>query len=395
MPRANRIAFVCPRFAEHGTVGGAETLLKALAERAAADGRQVDFLTTCATNHFTWENTVPPGTRTFGGLNVTFFPVDADRNVAAFLNLQDAIDKRRALSRSDEEAWIGHSVNSRALMAHLRENRDHYDRIITGPYLFGVAYHAALVAPEKTLLVPCLHDEPFAYLSIMRDVFHRVGGILFNIEAEQQLADRLYDLNGKGAVVGMGIEDRGADPRAFARRRGLDRPYVAYCGRREPLKGTPILLDYLHAFRSRTGRDVGLVLTGSGAYEAPEALLPAVLDLGFVDEQEKREVMAGATCFIHPSLMESFGIVLLEAWLAGAPALVHAKGVVLREQCRRSGGGLWFRHYPDFEEALIRLLDDPALRQRLGDAGRRYVLDVYAWPAVERRLFAALDGGAE
>lgn len=391
MQESRRIAFVCPRFAEHGTVGGAETLLKALAERAAAAGREVDFLTTCATNHFTWENTVEAGTRKFGNLNVTFFPVNEDRDVNTFLGIQGSIDKRMRISRAEEEAWIANSVNSRSLIQHLRDNADRYDRIVTGPYLFGIAYFASQVAPAKTVLVPCLHDEPFAYLTIMHDLFHDVGNIIFNTEPEKQLAHRLYDLPDRGTVVGMGLEPFSADSQAFAKRTGMVQPYVMYAGRREVLKGTPLLTEYMHTFRQRTGRDVRMVFTGSGQIDAPDAMRDAIIDLGFVGEQEKHEAMAGAVCFVHASVNESLGIVLLESWLAGAPCLVHAKGVVLQDQCERSGGGLWFRHYPDFEECLLRLLDDHTLRDALAAAGRRFVLEQYRWEAVEKRLLAALD----
>lgn len=392
MPRAQRIAFVAPRFAEHGTVGGAETLLKALAERAATAGREVEFLTTCATNHFTWKNVVPPGTRTFGPLKVTFFPVNDDRDVTKFLEVQSAIDRRRPLSRADEEAWITHSVNSRALIDHLTTHQDRYDAIVAGPYLFGVTYFTSLVAPEKTFLVPCLHDESFAYLSIMRDMFRSVAGFLFNTEPEKALAIRLYDTGRDGAVVGLGMDDFTVDPRAFARKHGITQPYVIYSGRREAMKGTPLLTDYLNVFRERTGRDVRIVFTGSGPIDAPESLRDAMLDVGFVSEQEKHEAMAGAVCFIHPSVNESLGIVLLEAWLAGTPALVHAKSEVLRDQCLRSGGGLWFRYYPEFEECLLRLLDDADLRRRLGASGGDYVRRHYSWPAVEARMLRTLDG---
>ena len=116
-----------------------------------------------------------------------------------------------------------------------------------------------------------------------------------------------------------------------------------------------------------------------------------IIDAGFVSEQEKREAMAGSVAFIHPSVNESLGIVLLESWLARTPALVHAKGEVLRDQCLRSGAGLWFRRYPDFEEELTMLLDDSEKRRALGEAGRAFVQREYSWPAVESRLFAALD----
>lgn len=391
MPRAQRIAFVCPRFSEHGTVGGAETLLRALAERAAGDDREVDFLTTCSTNHFTWQNTIPPGMQKRGRLRVHFFPVDEDRDVGRFLNIQREISAGHAVGRTEEESLMANSVNSRALIDHLRNHHGHYDRIIMGPYLFGVVYYASQVAPEKTWLVPCLHNEPYAYLSVMKDLFHRVNGFLFNTEPERELAKRLYDIRGQADVVGLGLDDFSVDPRAFAHRHRINRPYVLYSGRREALKGTPLLTSFVDAFRSRTGRDLLLVFTGSGDIEAPDSMQPALLDAGFVSEQEKHQAMAGAVCFIHPSVNESLGIVLLEAWLAGTPGLVHAKSEVLRDQCRRSGGGLWFRHYPDFEEALLRLLDDHALRNRLGQAGRNFVLSTCSWPAVEQRLFRALD----
>lgn len=394
MARAQRIAFVCPRFPEGATVGGAETLLKALAIRCAAAGRQVDFLTTCATNHFTWENSVPPGVKETDGLRVHFFPVDSDRDIPNFLRVQASIDKRVRVTAADEQVWIGNSVNSRALLAHLEQNRDVYDRVIMGPYLFGVVYFASRIAPDRTMLVPCLHDEAFAYLGIMNELFGRVRGFLFNTHPEKALAQRLYNVpESKCAVVGLGLDPFEADPTAFAKRRGLTAPYVLYSGRREPLKGTPLLTAYVNAFRERTGRDIKAVFTGSGPIDAPAALEPHILDAGFVSEQEKREAMAGAVAFIHPSVNESLGIVLLEAWLARTPALVHAKGEVLRDQCRRSGGGLWFRRYPEFEEELLLLLDQPEKRRALGESGRAFVLSEYGWPAVEARMFAALDEG--
>ncbi|MBP7829919.1 MAG: glycosyltransferase family 4 protein [Kiritimatiellae bacterium] len=392
MARAERIAVISPRFSETGTVGGAETLLKRLAELAAADGRRVSILTTCATNHFTWENAVPPGARTVGGLEVRFFPVDADRDVAAFLRVQKTIGQRGPLEIEDERLWIRNSVNSRALIEHLHERGGEYDRILAGPYLFGLSFVAAQVYPRKTLLVPCLHDEPFAYLEIMKELFGAVSGFAFNTEPERALARSLFELPPeKCAVVGMDIEPFEADPSAFARARGLDRPYVLYCGRREGGKGTPLLCEYMQAFRERTGEDVRLVFTGSGPIEAPAELQPFILDAGFVSEREKHEAMAGALAFIHPSVNESLGIVLLESWLARVPALVHAGGEVLRWQCRRCNGGLWFRHYPDFEQELLLLLRRPELRRKMGAAGREYVLREYSRAAIQERLFAALD----
>lgn len=392
MSRAQRIAFLAPRYSEKGTIGGAETLLKALAERCAAAGREVHFLTTCASDHFSWKNDRPPGEQTLHGVRVHFFPVNEDRDVATFLGVQGAIDKGVRVSADEERAWIANSVNSRALMDHLAAHAADYDRLVAGPYLFGITWTAAMAYPEKMLLVPCLHDEVFAYLGIMKEMFGAVRGFLFNTHPEQALAERLYGIDpARAAVVGLGLDPFDADPRATAAKLGLAAPYVMYAGRREPLKGTPLLCEYLDVFRARTGRDVHVVFTGSGTIDAPDSLRPVIHDLGFVSEEDKRNAMAGAVAFIHPSVNESLGIVLLEAWLAGTPGLVHACSAVLRDQVRRANGGLWFKHYPQFEEALLKLLDDEPTRRALAAAGRAYVRREYAWPEVERRLLSALD----
>ncbi len=386
-----RLAFVTPRFLETGAAGGAETLLKHLAHRAAAAGHTVEILTTCARDHFTWQNTEPPGTRLLDDLTVRFFPVNEDRDLETFIRIQTSISQGSPVPREEEEAWIRNSVNSRDLMQHLRASIDDYDLLLAGPYLFGVTWSVATAHPDKTLLVPCLHDEPFAYLEIFHDMLRQARGCLFNARAEQTLAEALCAFPPeRGRIVGMSIDTFNADPNAFARRHNIQRPYLLYSGRRESMKGTPMLTDYVDTFCRRTGRDLMLVMTGSGPIEAPDSLLPHLLDVGFVSETEKHEAMAGALAFCHPSRNESFGIVLLEAWLAGRPALVSSGGAVLVEHCRACGGGLWFSNYPEFEAELLLLMDQPDLAATMAQQGKAYVQSVYSQRAIDRRFADAL-----
>ena len=385
------MAIVAPRFPDGPTVGGAETLLKQQALRLVAAGYPVTFLTTCARNHFTWENELPPGRREVDGVPVHFFPVDDDRDIEAFLRVQDAISRGRTVSDADESVWLRNNVNSRALYQHLNEASPAYERILVGPYLFGLTHAVATAHPSSTLLVPCLHDEAFAYLRAFAAMFQSVRGCLFNSVAEKRLAKRLYELpEERLRVVGMGMDPFVSDPGRTARRKGIEAPYIVYSGRREPLKGTPLLMDYFAAFRRRTGQDVRLVLTGTGPVDVPGDMRPYVIDLGFVSEEDKHDAMAGALAFCHPSVNESFGIVLLEAWLAGTPGLVHARSEVLKQHCKDSHGGLWFRNYPDFEVALLMLLENRALRDAMGASGKQYVREVYGWEAIEKRLVDAL-----
>ncbi|MBQ7666544.1 MAG: glycosyltransferase [Kiritimatiellae bacterium] len=387
-----RIAVVAPRLHEPGTVGGAETLLYSLALDAVRLGHEVDLLCTCAKNHHTWANEAPPGVFARDGLTVRRFPVDG-RDTGLYAKLQVNLASGCRLSPGEQEQWLANGVNSTALVDWIKSGGRDYDRIVVGPYLFGLTREVCLAAPERTLLVPCFHDECYARVEALHAAFSKIRGFLFNTEPERKLAHRL--MSGLSPrveeTVAMGIEPFEASKTAFASRTGIAAPYIIYSGRREGAKGTPILLDYLDAFRRRTGRDVHLVLTGSGEIEPPSSLVPAIHDLGFVSEEEKREAMAGAAAFVHPSVNESLSIVVLESWLALTPALVHAKGAVLKWQCESACGGLWFKDYPEFEEELSFLLDNPAAAATLAAQGRRYVLSRYSPEAVRARLGSALE----
>jgi glycosyltransferase involved in cell wall biosynthesis len=75
----------------------------------------------------------------------------------------------------------------------------------------------------------------------------------------------------------------------------------------------------------------------------------------------------------------------------GRPVLVNAACRVLEGQCIRSGGGLFYRGYSEFADALRRLATDAPLRAALGAAGRAYVAAEYEWDVVERRTEGFLD----
>jgi len=133
-----------------------------------------------------------------------------------------------------------------------------------------------------------------------------------------------------------------------------------------------------------------LVLIGSGGVRIPGRLSADILDLGFVTPQEKADAYAATLALCQPSLLESFSLVMMEAWLAGAPSLVHGRCAVTRDHCLASNGGLFFEDYFEFVEAIELLARDGALRQRMGEAGRAYVLANYTWDRVTDNYLAVL-----
>jgi glycosyltransferase involved in cell wall biosynthesis len=173
-------------------------------------------------------------------------------------------------------------------------------------------------------------------------------------------------------------------------------PYVLYVGRKETMKNVPLLIDYFCIGKDKgtIPAELKLVIAGAGSFSdlhRPQALLRSdVIDLDHVSECEKQRLMKHSLCVCQPSTNESFSIVLMEAWMVGAPVLVHARCLVTREHVVASCGGLFFGDEHDCAAVLSALLRQANLRQRLAHAGLQYVQTRYAWSSVLQRFDTAL-----
>jgi glycosyltransferase involved in cell wall biosynthesis len=372
-------------------VGGAETLVRGLAEHVAAEGSRVEVLTTCARDHLSWKNALPAGASREGGVVVRRFPVQL-RDTRRHAWLQQRILRGSRLRPREEARWAAESVGSVELFDHLARRQADYDLVCFAPYLFGTTLRGVPLTPGRAVLIPCLHDEPFAHLGIVRDTFQACRVFIFYSPPEAALAEKLYGIGDRPAgVVGLGFDPPPpADPAALRHRYGLEGPLLVYLGRKETGKNVPLLIEY--ALRYRAGRrpDLTLVLAGDGPVTAPPGT-PGVRDLGYLDAAAKRAAYAAATVVCQPSVNESFSIVLMESWLAGTPVLVNARCAVTTHHVFQAGGGLAFEDFYEFSEALDLLLDDAERRRRLGAQGRAYVEAMYSWPAVTARLRDALE----
>jgi glycosyltransferase involved in cell wall biosynthesis len=351
----------------------------------------VEVLTTCARDHLTWRNVLPPGATTEHGVTVRRFPV-TPRDERTFSRLHRRILRGGRLTVEEEIRWAEESVSSPPLYAHLVGHRAEYDAVCFAPYLFGTTLWGVHMVPERAVLIPCLHDEPFAYLGVVRGVFEACHGFIFNSPPEAELARKLYGLDGRLAgIVGLGFDlpVRG-DVADFRRRHRLKGPILLYLGRKETGKNVPLLIEYARRYRATHRGDVTLVLAGDGPVTVPRGT-EGVRDLGYLEPIEKATAYAAATVVCQPSLNESFSIVLMEAWLAGTPVLVHARCAVTSYHAARANGGLVFADFYEFAEALTLLLEEAPLRASLGAQGRAYVEAEYAWPVVTRRLVATLE----
>ncbi len=391
-PDRLRLALVSPRYAA-SAAGGAENLIQQWAEKLAARGHEIEVLTTCARNHFTWENHFSPGPGEVNGVRVNRFPVNR-RDTVLHQRIQEKISRAEDLSLAEEETWLDNGVTSDGLIGYLEKNVSRFDAAIFAPYLFGLTYRGVAAVREKAVLVPCLHNEPFAYLKTTGQLFSNARAVFFNTPGERDLARSLFAVpEEKSRVVGMGVEPpREINPRKFTRKFGIRRPFLLYSGRREEGKNTPLLIEYFRLLQSihKPDLQLDLVLAGSGPVSVPGWAGRFITDAGYLEEQQKWNAYGAAWAFCQPSVNESFSIVLLESWLAGRPALVNERCPVTLSHCRLSGGGLWFRDYYEFEECVFYLLENPGLAEAMGQAGRDYVRKNYSWKTIITRLETAL-----
>ncbi|MEN9846963.1 MAG: hypothetical protein RIS36_2110 [Pseudomonadota bacterium] len=392
---SRRFAFVIPRYFD-GIAGGAETLMGNLASRLKARGDAVEVWATCAKDNRTWRNEFAPGVTEVAGLPIRRFPVDP-RNLDAWIPIQIALHDGQTISADDQLTWMAESVNSQALYNHISRHAGEFNAIFFGPYLFGTTFWGSLIAPEKSILIPCLHDEAYAYQDVVASMFRQVRGCLFNAEPEMELARSLYG-EIPGGVVGMGFDMPSPDyVEGLEPYFSDDLPYILYLGRKETGKNVHSLIDYFVEAKSQglIPERVRLAILGGGSFEdlhRPEVLSRSdIVDLPHMSERDKHRLLRHALYLCQPSTNESFSIVIMEAWMMGTPVVVHGACPVTRHHVERSHGGLYCSSSHDLAGVTQYFLEDAAAHARHAVAGANYVRSDYSWDSVIRRFDSVIQ----
>jgi glycosyltransferase involved in cell wall biosynthesis len=385
------VAIVPPRFGPQ-VVGGSESVSREIAHGLARRGWDVDVLTTRAIDHYTWANDLPEGLFTEDGVKVYRYStvVQASRRGRAS---QRQIEAGEMPPLDDQWTWLNWRFRAPDLFHHLLRDGDQYDAVVFSPYLFWTTIVCMEPVVSRAVVMPCLHDEPYARLAVVRPVLSDAASIWFLSEPEHHLAHRLGRVAERHQVTGSGVTVPDAyDPEAFRRRYRQDRPFLLYAGRREKDKGWDALLElFADALRWGGLEDLDLVTIGVGDVAAPPALAGRVRDLGFLPDDQRDSAFAAALAYVQPSRMESFSRTIMEAWLAGTPVLAIDGSNVVTWHCERSGGGATFGDGHQLHELVRRWLRHPDEADTMAAGGRRYVLDNYSWPVVLDRMERDLE----
>jgi glycosyltransferase involved in cell wall biosynthesis len=101
---------------------------------------------------------------------------------------------------------------------------------------------------------------------------------------------------------------------------------------------------------------------------------------GRLDEERLREEYCRATLLVQPSVYEGFGLPAAEALACETPVVGTAVGAVGEVVTPDCGVLVPPRDPPALAAAIQALLDDPARRERLGQAGRARMVREFSWP---------------
>jgi glycosyltransferase involved in cell wall biosynthesis len=295
---------------------------------------------------------------------------------------------------------------SRRVYSHLRDRRDEFDLVhdnqCLGRGLLGFVrdgwpfvntlHHPITVDRDLDLAAA---SSPFRKLTLRR--WYGFLGMQMNV-ARQLPRHITVSQNSKKDIVAqmrvdpdtlhivpVGVDQKQFRPMPHIRR--VPGRLMTTASADVPLKGLTYLIEALAKIRTERD-DAHLVVIGQPRHKsavpaqiARLGLQGAIEFVSGVSDERIVELYAEAEIAVVPSLYEGFSLPAIEAMACGVP-LVTTTGGALPEVVGTSGDGAMTVEPGDpgaLAQMIIEVLNDDGLRARLGERGRRRVLDRFTW----------------
>ncbi|MBQ7176353.1 MAG: glycosyltransferase family 4 protein [Victivallales bacterium] len=237
------------------------------------------------------------------------------------------------------------------------------------PYLLNVHDVIALTHPDL-----CSCRNLLQMRALLPSSIRRASQVIVSTAYVATQVKRLFP------KVKVEVAPLGVDYDEFAKSEGTSPvagPYFLFVGNIEPKKG---LMTLLSAFLQK---DWGakLVLAGRIGWKCGELLAiikrfpQRIIWLGRVSDAKLPALYHNALALIMPSIVEGFGLPVLEAMAAGTP-VIHSNIPALMETAGGAGQSFELGNASSLAAAMKKIQDSAALRHELVEAGRKRAMQL-------------------
>ncbi|EMO42509.1 glycosyltransferase family 4 protein [Leptospira noguchii] len=426
-----KIAVVSPIFSDKVS-GGSEKLIFQFVELLASDF-EITVLTTRSLDYISWKNSIPIQSFQDGSKQIRFeerssslggkykilqFTVEKQRNIDRFNRLSKKILEKPSLQNKENvNYWLleqGPYVPE--LIQFIEFKKSEYDIFFFVSYLYYPLVFGLPLVEEKSIVIPTFHDEAPAYLPIYKKVLTDRSSYSFNTPEELKVFQNIlgfkpniYSITGmnlnfdqwsgfkenSNSNVNFNVSENPKTLNLSNQTKSSDSniPFLLYVGRVDQGKGFLEMVEWFLEWKKKSYFPHTLKIAGKIVSKISKKILENqnVEFLGFVEENTKLNLIENCSCLINSSPLESFSIVLMEAWLKEKPVLVNARSDVLKGHCIRSNGGLFYSDRKSFFATLNFILDHPIESIEMGKNGKKYVEQNFNPKIVKEKLIRLIE----
>jgi len=214
------------------------------------------------------------------------------------------------------------------------------------------------------------------------------------ITISENTKDDLLKLYGGDAGKIEAVLHGVSKPEVKIKMKNINEPYLLYLGRIETKKNIRGILEAYEILKEKYKLPHKLILAGAPGYGYGNLkfkiknLKLKIIELGYVSEDEKWQLLLNADIFLFPSFYEGFGLPVLEAQAAGAPVITSDNSCL--PEVAGEGALLVNPQNPaQIAKAAIAIIDDKVLRDRLIQLGYENVKR-FSWEKCARETLNIL-----
>jgi len=278
---------------------------------------------------------------------------------------------------------------SASLERFIADHVAEYDLVVTHNNVFRPAVVAIGEAKKQgvpSILIPHAHlDDDFYHFP---DLLESARNASLVLAVPKVACDFLASKGCNVRYLPAGCDTREEfsqkDVQSFRQVYPSDRPFILVLGRKAGAKGYRKIIDAVEQL-NRGGVHLHVVLIGPDDDGVPVDS-PNATYLGRQTRNVVRGALMSCMALCNMSTSESFGIVLLEAWLAGKPVIVNKNCAAFHDMAVDGVNALMVGD-EELPNAIRKLASQPELRTRLANKGMT-ITDQFDWAAVSEQFLA-------